>query len=423
MTEPLSAVFHRPFDQQVAAFRLRLGNLVPTKNWDDIQRNAHDRAFMVAGAMKADLLSDLAAAVDKAIAEGTGLETFRKDFRSIVERHGWHGWTGEGSKAGEAWRTRVIYRTNLSTTYAAGRRAQLIEGGFKYWVYRHGGSAHPRLHHLELDGLILPADHPAWAKLFPPNDWGCSCYVVGARSINGARRVGGNPKVSLPGDWEEIDPKTGTIKRVGKGWDYAPGSSVNTEIRTLAEKPVNWLYSLAVAYMRSLPENVRDQFSQSYRLLPSTRDAFRQFARSAADNAKGNQPDLRTLGLATRGQVAQIERLTGANLQKQLWDFSVEWHALRHSWNRHSVQKIELSRGQRALEPDDFAMLPLLVDQPDSIQLGNSELGKNQILRFERVIGDERFVALFEVRPGRRRLSLKTMWVEQIAGTPLPHRP
>ena len=142
------ARFHRPFSEQIAAWRLRLGELVPTARWDDIERSAHDRAFMVAGATKADLLADLAAAVDRAIADGTGFEAFTRDFRAIVEKHGWHGWTGEGSERGEAWRMRTIFRTNMRVSYMAGRYAQLREGGYSYWVYRHGGSVEPRLHHL-----------------------------------------------------------------------------------------------------------------------------------------------------------------------------------------------------------------------------------------------------------------------------------
>jgi uncharacterized protein with gpF-like domain len=164
-----TGAFNKPFREQVAAFRARLGNLVPTAAWDDLWQEAHDRAFMVAGATKADLLADLAQAVDRAISDGVGIEAFRQDFRKIVEKHGWHGWTGEGTKAGEAWRTRVIYRTNARTSYAAGRFAQLTEGGFKYWVYLHGGSLEPRELHLHVfDGLVLPPDHPFWLTHYPP---------------------------------------------------------------------------------------------------------------------------------------------------------------------------------------------------------------------------------------------------------------
>ena len=229
----LAAVFRKPFKHQVAAFRIRAGNRVPTARWDDLIGAQHDRAFVVAGALKADLLADLAGAVGKAIEEGTTLDQFRRDFQGIVEARGWHGWTGEGTSKGEAWRTRVIYRTNMATSYAAGRRAQLVEGGFKYWVYRHGGSLEPRLHHLALDGLVLPADHPFWTWFFPPNDWGCSCRVFGARTLAGARRLGGDPDKRLPDGWDRIDPRTGAPAGIGKGWGYAPGATVSGDIPPL----------------------------------------------------------------------------------------------------------------------------------------------------------------------------------------------
>lgn len=230
----IATTFHRPFKQQVAAFRLRLGNLVPTARWDDLWKDQHDRAFMVAGAAKADLLADLAKAVDKAISQGTSLEEFRRDFRDTVTRRGWHGWTGEGSLKGEAWRTRIIYRTNMSTSYAAGRHAQLVEGGFPFWVYRHGGALEPREQHLGWDGLILPADHPFWKTHFAPNGWGCSCYVVGARSMRAAVRLGGKPGKTLPGNWRDLNPKTGEPDGIDKGWGYAPGRSVADEVIALA---------------------------------------------------------------------------------------------------------------------------------------------------------------------------------------------
>jgi hypothetical protein len=232
----LSGVFQLPFPEQIAAFRLRLGNLVPTARWDDIEGQAHDRAFMVAGAMKAELLADLAAAVDRGIAGGGTLDDFRRDFRAIVARHGWHGWTGEGTKAGEAWRTRVIWRTNMATTWAAGRRAQLEAGNFAFWVYRHGGSREPRPQHLAWDGLALPPGHPFWATHAPPNGWGCSCKVYGARSEKGVRRLGGDPDKALPPGWDARDPRTGAPPGIDKGWAHAPGATVAGQVQQLARK-------------------------------------------------------------------------------------------------------------------------------------------------------------------------------------------
>ena len=225
-----SAIFRRPFREQVTAFRLRLANLVPTSRWDDISRAQHDRGFMVAGAVKADLLADLARAVDKAVSEGTSLEEFQRDFRAIVERRGWHGWTGEGTKGGEAWRMLTIYRTNMMTSYHAGRFAQLTEAGFPFWVYNHSGAVEPRELHLDWNGLILPADHEFWLTHYPPNGWGCGCYVSGAHSMDLAALVGGDPSKTLPPNWRTLDPRTNAPVGIDRLWDYAPGASIAEQI-------------------------------------------------------------------------------------------------------------------------------------------------------------------------------------------------
>lgn len=225
------AVFRQPFPEQVAFFRQKLGNLVPTARWDDLWKSQHDRGFMVAGAMKADLLADFAAAVDKAAAEGKSIEWFRKNFDDIVDRHGW-AYKGERN-----WRTRVIYQTNISTSYAAGRLAQLKDGGFERWMYKHSDSVlHPRPHHVALDGLILPADHPFWRTHYPPNGWGCKCRVVGVASDKTARALGGDPDKQLPAGWDDIDAKTGEPVGMDKGWGYQPGETVVDTVRSLRDK-------------------------------------------------------------------------------------------------------------------------------------------------------------------------------------------
>lgn len=230
----LISTFKKPFKEAIAAFRLRMANLQPTVRWDDkingIWQEQHDRAWAVAGATKADLLADLAKAIEKAEVEGTSLDEFRRDFRKIVKEHGWTGWTGEGTKGGEAWRTKVIYRTNLAVSYAAGRMAQLAEGNYPFWVYFHGGSVEPRIIHLGWDGLVLPPDHPFWATHAPPNGWGCSCYVIGAYSERSAIRLGGKPGKPLPPNWQQLDPKTGAPVGIDRGWAYAPGRSVANDV-------------------------------------------------------------------------------------------------------------------------------------------------------------------------------------------------
>ncbi len=224
----VSGVFRLPFAEQIAFFRGKLKNLAPTAKWDDLLHSQHDRAFMVAGAAKADLLADLASAVGRAIENGTGLEEFRRSFSFIVQKHGWKEYTGDFG-----WRTRVILNTNANTSYAAGRLAQLQE--FPLWVYRHNDSVlHPRPHHVALDGLTLPSNHHFWKTHYPPNGWGCHCYVVGAEDMDMARALGGGKTDLTPG-WNMPDGE-GRLPGIDKGWEYMPGGSVSDAVRTHAAK-------------------------------------------------------------------------------------------------------------------------------------------------------------------------------------------
>jgi hypothetical protein len=236
VTEPLAAGFAKPFAEQMAALRLRLANQVGTVAWDDLVHAEHDRAFVVAGALKADLLADLGKAVERAIGGHRSLDKFRAEFRQIVTDRGWHGWTGEGTPKGEAWRTKVIYRTNMATSYAAGRMAQLVKLNYKFWVYKHGNALEPRLQHLAWDGVALPPDDPFWATHAPPNGWGCTCRITGADSAAGIKRAGGDPAKTLPDGWSAVSPKTGAPVGIDKGWDYKVGGSVADEIVAIQDK-------------------------------------------------------------------------------------------------------------------------------------------------------------------------------------------
>ncbi len=74
---------------------------------------------------------------------------------------------------------RTEYRTAVQVAEAASQYRQLRKSAntLPYWVYRTVGDEHVRPEHAALDGLTLPASDPEWSKIYPPNDWGCRCWV------------------------------------------------------------------------------------------------------------------------------------------------------------------------------------------------------------------------------------------------------
>ena len=238
----LNVGFGTPFQDQIDFLRNKLA--LPSQSWDDIQRSAHDRAFIVAGAAKADLVNDLQASLVNAAQTGAGLDAWRKDFKGIVAKYGWTGWTGEDSAGGTAWRTKVIYQTNMATSYAAGRYKQLTDPEYlkvrPYWRYIHAdGVLHPRPQHLAWHGLTLKADDEFWKTHFPPNGWGCHCRVAPVSAKEGLASVNaglGEP----PAGWQQIDPKTGAQDGIDRGFDYAPGASTARSMQSLVnDKLIN----------------------------------------------------------------------------------------------------------------------------------------------------------------------------------------
>lgn len=224
-----------PFLQQI---KFQLGKTtIPTQSWIDVWRDEHDAGFMVAGAAKAELLTDLQSAVSDAITEGQSLGGFKKRFLSIAEKH---GWSYNGSPN---WRSHVIYETNLMQSYNAGRYAQLTDPDLlsvrPYWRYHHKpGELHPRPMHLAWNNLVLPASSPWWSTHFPANGWGCQCWVT-AESERSLQRKNLNVGTAPPLDYEAkiVGQQSGNprVVRVPKGidpgFDYAPGASRADQIR------------------------------------------------------------------------------------------------------------------------------------------------------------------------------------------------
>lgn len=226
-----------PFKEQIEFFRRKAN--VPTKSYADIYNSEHDYAFVVAGANRNALLNDFRAAIDKAISQGTTLEEFRKNFAEIVEKHGW-SYNGSFN-----WRSRVIYETNLNSSYQAGRYQQLRDAKFPYMEYLHSDYVeHPRELHQSWNHLVLNFNDPWWDSHFPPNGYGCQCRVRG-RTKGDLKRMGKDGPDAAPTiNWVDrvIGENSGDprIVRVPEGIDpsfeHIPGQ---TRLDTFVPNPLD----------------------------------------------------------------------------------------------------------------------------------------------------------------------------------------
>lgn len=233
-----------PFKEAIKFFKGKVP--LPTRRWTDLMEGMHSRAFVVAGAMKNELLVDFHKAIGQALSKGTTLNDFRKTFDETVRRH---GWTYKGERG---WRTAVIYNTNLRTAYATGHYAQMTDPDVlrarPYWRYIGGLSAVPRELHLEWRDTVLPANDPWWDTHYPPNGWGCKCMVVSA-SARELERDGLKVSKKAPDDgaYEWTNKQTGEVLNVPNGidpgWAYNPGKTAwgQNEALRLMEDQGPWM--------------------------------------------------------------------------------------------------------------------------------------------------------------------------------------
>lgn len=213
------------FSEAIRFLRDKAG--VTTRSWRDVWDAAHSKMFMVAGANNQAIVDDIKEAIAKALEKGTTLDEFRKDFDGIVKRHGW-SYRGE-----RGWRTRTIFETNLRTAYAAGRYAKLTAPDtletFPFWKYNHSGALHPRLQHKAWDGKVMRATDPFWDVAFPPNGFGCGCFVTpvsrGALKRLGKDGPDDGPDLSQLGTDQPAGVDPSFAYNPGKAWlaQTAPG--------------------------------------------------------------------------------------------------------------------------------------------------------------------------------------------------------
>jgi len=177
-------------------------DVLPTLGDIGFRNELHDRAFVIAGVTDATLLTDIRDSLTKAMDKGIPFEQWQREFKKTIEGR----WLPT-SKTGEpntGWRARTIYHTNVRAAYGAARRKELLQmtDTHPFWKWRVGASKVHRPDHVMRDGMVLSADDPWWDEHFPPDGYGCNCYVQPV-SRSAMERIGkadgeGSPVPDVP---------------------------------------------------------------------------------------------------------------------------------------------------------------------------------------------------------------------------------
>ena len=227
-------------------------------NWHEVWQEAHARAFTVAHAARLDILQSIRDELDRALTEGTTLADFQSRLEPRLQSMGWWGrqvivdsqGNAESVQLGSVRRLETIYRTNLQTSYQAGRWQAFDDNKSDrpYLQYVAVMDDRTRPSHAAMNGQVFPADDPIWHTHYPPNGFNCRCRVRALSEKNIQSR--GLAVQSSAGRMHEKDVLAGIDKHTGEerhatvsgieikghdgrttilwtdpGWNYNPGQA------------------------------------------------------------------------------------------------------------------------------------------------------------------------------------------------------
>lgn len=232
---PTADAFNVPPAQAINYFKAK--GLKPTFSYADMMDEAHDHAFTVAKMMDVDMLGQIRASLDAAMANGTSFKAWTDQITPILQSGGWWGrkevldpLTGQVivAQLGSPWRLETIFRTNMQTAYAAGAWQEIVANAetAPLLMYDAVDDDRTRPLHASWDQRVAPVTSQWWLTHYPPNGYNCRCGVI-QLSKDEADALGLQVSLDPPSDGnvEWTNPRTGETTLIPKGID--PGFSHN----------------------------------------------------------------------------------------------------------------------------------------------------------------------------------------------------
>ena len=228
-----------PFDEAISYLENRIA--LPSERWNDFKDSEADAIFWSAGAVDATLVSDLQKAVTRAVANGTPYDS--PEFASLIQNFSTnYGWDIKG---GAEWRSRLILTQNVRQAYAAGRQQQQFDPDAMklqpFLQYQHSDSRAPRPAHLALDGKVFKKDDPILSSIYPPNGFGCGCFMTSLSPRQMAKKGLEATSIALGDTLPYIDSNGQTKQAIvapDKGFNAMPNASSGEQRQQILERAI-----------------------------------------------------------------------------------------------------------------------------------------------------------------------------------------
>jgi SPP1 gp7 family putative phage head morphogenesis protein len=170
-----------PLEPTTAIEWFRQKVVVSSEVFKSLNEKARRRAFSIAGVMQADLLGEVFTSLEQALQKGTPYEEWAAQIGPKLQQ-AWGGPRG--------FRTELVFRQNVLSSYAAGRFAQASDPEVlrarPYWMFDAVLDSNTTVICRSLNGVVLRHDHPFWRKNYPPRHFGCRS---GVRSLTAREAV------------------------------------------------------------------------------------------------------------------------------------------------------------------------------------------------------------------------------------------
>ncbi|MBW7997516.1 MAG: hypothetical protein FVQ81_13260 [Candidatus Glassbacteria bacterium] len=168
------------FPEAIRAFGERV--VISPEAFKALDEQTRAAAFTMGKVSELQLIAGAKEGLERALSEGGTFADFKNDFGALANKLGITPLSPHYLE--------TVFLNGVQSSYHAGRweQQQEVKELRPFLSYFTVGDDRVRPHHAALHGVTLPADHPRWQSIYPPNGHRCRCRVQSFSRTEAERR-------------------------------------------------------------------------------------------------------------------------------------------------------------------------------------------------------------------------------------------